>query len=849
MMSVADMKHSQGERIIQKIVIGFLLVALATSACQGILDIPSEPTPVAPGGEPATVVPSSSLTATPLTNPDGTVAVRFQVTIPEPLAAGDIIYLVVLDELTGLPYNQQRYAMTAEGERALTYSLNLPAGTTVLYRYLRLSAQVYMTEALKNGEVQARTTWAGANNSIVDRVFCWSGEGCDGAVGRIAGVVTNETGKPQAGIWVFAGGTQDVSAADGSYLLEDVPSGQQNLVAMASDGRAFVFQQGALVNAESLTPANIMVQTLPLVEVIFLVSTPVDTPQDAVLRIAGNIAQLGNVFASLDGGLRISPAMMPVMARLEDGRYFYRAILPAGAEIRYRYTLGDGLWNSEHTASGAFVQRRVLISDHNLELQDTVETWRYGAAASLDLFVHVPAITPASEIVAVQFDPGLGWMEPLAMWPAGENLWHLTLYSPLVGISKIQYRYCRNLQCDSGAEIREIQRVMVPSANPQIIEDTVNGWQFWHGPGDPAVVPSIEIGPRNDRFMAGIGWAGQGFDPNWIRGFPGAAAETAGLKAGWLLLQPTWTVDPDGAPRLAYNPSTDFEGDALRLAMGEARVQNLRLALFPGVNFSNTGYSQPSDWWQAAPRTFPWWLSWFESYRRYILSFASLAEEQRVEALVIGGDWLLPTFKWAILPDGTLSGSPGDANERWQALIADIRTRYHGPLYWAVSYRGQRIEVPVLAEDVDGLLVLWSEGLSTIPSYDANSMAAVAGALMDVHIRPLRVATGKPVILAMSYPAARGASSGCVIAGVGLCASAAELLPGAQGNAQIVEDLLEQEAVFNAFFAALSSRDWIDGVFVMDFHPGGPVQDLSASVYAKPASGVVWYWFGKFLGK
>lgn len=818
-----------------------LILTLAMAACQ------PPPVPTVVNTPTSYVIPSSTPASEEESNGpgNGTVDVVFHVSLPEPLAAGDIIYLVVVDELTGLSYNQHRLQMTAENDRSLTYTLNVPSASVIRYRYFRQRGQGYFFERLINSEVRFRAVWAGVNIEVSDRVFCWEAGLCVGAVGRIAGIISDEKGMPVPGVRVFSGGAQAISAADGSYLLEDVPAGEQNLVAIAGDGGAFVFQQGALVNPDSLTPANISLQSLPMVEVVFLVSVPLETPQNAVVRIAGNLSQLGEVFTDLDGALNISSASMPAMARLEDGRYFYRMWLPAGAEIIYRYTLGDGLWNSEHAADGSFLERRLSVPDYNLVLEDTVTSWRYGSLASLDLFVTVPAITPANELVSIQLDPGLGWMEPLAMWPAGENRWHLTLYSPLVGIGQIKYRYCRNLQCDSSSEISEAPRYLIPDQNPQVKEDTVLGWHWWQGIGEPAVVPSINVQQRQAEFVAGFGWTAQGYRHTWARGFSAAAAETAALNGEWLLLQPTWSVSSNGSPRFAYNPATDFDDVPLRQAIQEAQTRGLRLALFPGVNFPGTS----TEWWLNAPRSFPWWQSLFESYRRYLLSIATLAEQQGGEMLVLGGDWLSPMFTYALLPDGTYAGAPADANERWKLLIEEIRTRYHGQVYWAMAYDGNPIAPPVLNDQVDGLLVTWSVGLSPVPSYDANRMAEVAGLLMDEHISKLSDEAGKPVILGFSYPSAHGSSSGCVDLGDGQCATQEQLSPEVENITQAALDLQEQLAIYNALFTAVEGREWIDGVLILDFYPAGPVQDRSASVYAKPASGVVWYWFGKILGK
>jgi hypothetical protein len=69
------------------------------------------------------------------------------------------------------------------------------------------------------------------------------------------------------------------------------------------------------------------------------------------LRLAGNLLQLGNTFSDLRGGLSLVADRMPVLSSLPDGRYSVSLFLPAGADIEYKYTLGDGFWNSEFTSA------------------------------------------------------------------------------------------------------------------------------------------------------------------------------------------------------------------------------------------------------------------------------------------------------------------------------------------------------------------------------------------------------------------------------------------------------------------------------------------------------------------
>ena len=87
-------------------------------------------------------------------------------------------------------------------------------------------------------------------------------------------------------------------------------------------------------------------------------SVPSGTPPVVPIRFAGSLYPLGNTFATLNGGMSSLAANMPVLNPLPDGRYTLVLDLPVGADIRYKYTLGDGFWNAEHNADGSFRLRQ-----------------------------------------------------------------------------------------------------------------------------------------------------------------------------------------------------------------------------------------------------------------------------------------------------------------------------------------------------------------------------------------------------------------------------------------------------------------------------------------------------------
>ena len=63
------------------------------------------------------------------------------------------------------------------------------------------------------------------------------------------------------------------------------------------------------------------------------------------------------------------------MKSMPDGTYFLMVELPAGLDLRYKYSLGDGFWNSELTNDGQFHVRQLIVPDADLTISDTIESW------------------------------------------------------------------------------------------------------------------------------------------------------------------------------------------------------------------------------------------------------------------------------------------------------------------------------------------------------------------------------------------------------------------------------------------------------------------------------------------
>ncbi len=303
-----------------------------------------------------------------------------------------------------------------------------------------------------------------------------------------------------------------------------------------------------------------------------------------------------------------------------------------------------------------------------------------------------------------------------------------------------------------------------------------------------------------------------------------------GLYANWLVLTPTWTVDRTAPFVFSPIPGVDpLWADTLD-SVSRATAANLNVALFPAVNM-------PSDWpvwWTSAPLDAAWWNTWFERYAAFADYHADLTTKSGSQALILGGDWITPALPGGQI-NGSSSGVPSDAEARWQAIISDVRSRFTGKVYWAMSYSGGLQSVPNFVKNLDGVYLLWAAPLS---GTNVDEIKAAAGQLLDTDVQPFQVALQKPIILAIAYPSADNAAS------VSLPATALFQPGGTQGSV----NLQAQADVYQALLMAVNERDWVGGFFSRGYYPPVVLQDASASVHGKPAADLLWYWYPRIMG-
>lgn len=823
-----------------------ILLALIGQGCT--LSLIENPLPAPSTSQPGIAMPT--LTQQPMAR------VNFIVTLPEPLQPNETLSLIVMDEVTGLPLNPTEYPMSPRDTLTYTATLPLPHNAIIKYKYARRGSALNTEDTSLGTAIRYRMHFVASPADVQDIISDWSDRAFSRPTGSLLGQVYNtDTGAPLPNLLVTAGGIQQITDSMGRFELSGLPQGTHNLVVYSLDGMYKPFVQGAMIASGSSTIVDLRVQPVKLVNVTFITTVPPATVPGAPVRIAGNLLQLGNTFADLQGGISTSADRMPILGLQADGRYAITLGLPAGTYIQYKYTLGDGFWNAERKQGGEIFLREFIVPEQDLVLEDAIASWAVGDSGTILFETTVPSVTPLSDIVYIQFNAS-GWMEPIPMWPMGNQRWVYKLYGPLNFLGFFSYRYCRNGQCGSADDSQTVGvspsgRQAQTSLLGQDFQDSVSAWKWFENP-EPISLVGADITVRAEGFMAGVEYL-PAFRPNWSYYAPQAFANTQAIGANYAILTPTWSVNSISPLHFGAVPGKDPLWIDSAILVSQARALGLNVALFPTPNLPETSdYSVPpsSSFWLNSPRDAQWWQAWFTRYRAFAVNYADLAAQTGAQTLILGGEWVTPALPGGILPDGNPSNLPSDAEMQWKAILADVRVHFSGQILWAMPFVPSSVAAPPsFLEDVDGIYLLWSAPLADNTSASKVDYANEAGRLLDNEVAPLATLLDIPLILAISYPSAEGAVSGCIPEGGGKCVDFAALNRPKEDIFIVNLDLQTQADAYEAMLTAVNARPWISGVTSRGYYPPVALQDKSISTHSKPAADILWYWFPRLLGR
>jgi hypothetical protein len=766
----------------------------------------------------------------------------FQVTLPASQENNPSYFLEVVDEVTGLPFHSTRYSLTSIDNNHYFARIPFEVGSIIKYRYIHLAGIPKIEYTADRQPVRYRLHQVIAPAILEDIVAGWEDQPYSGSAGELIGTVTDTGNAPIPNVMVVIGGERAFTNSEGAFELKGIPVGIQNLAVLSLDGSHGYFEQGAKIAENAVTPARISIPANPMVNITFEVTAPPGDYSGIPMRLIGDLYSLGNTYADLPGGMSTVASRAPQLQYDPNRKIFSTTLpLPAGSFFHYKYSLGDGFWNAELDKNNDFQIRSLTVPTKDLVIQDGIHTFTSSGFAPITLQVVTPADTPPGETASIQMNP-FTWMGSIPMWSQGQNQWKYTISSPLNMITQTKFKVCRNDQCGStDADMSGLPDSFTPASTLQSIPLSINSWLWMDNQGVEGSIP-VSVSQKGNEYITGVELQ-HAYNPSWQPYFSEGFAEIQSLGGNTTILSPTWTVMDQTGGIIAPLPGQDPLWDDLSNQIQIARSFSFKTLVYPSLKFSSPGIWDPKT-----PKTRSEWDSWFANYRSFLLFFADNASVNLADALILGGQDVVGLLPGEIqITDMNPEEASDYANQKWQLILADIRSHFHGKVFLAIQTGNEKDFPSSLSIQVDGYYLLWN-GIS---SYDSNSnpdsiAAQIANDLPSTLIQELS-ATGKPVIVGLSIPSAKGPGIDCGT-DTATCLPDSLYSPGSSTPQGITLDLQKQVNIYQAALAFFSAQPWVNGIISRGYYPPAALMDLSASIHGKPVSQTISSWFHQLIG-
>ena len=796
---------------------------LCTSSCSVINP------PVSSTDRPTPPFPIDSPTPIPLSK------ISITVTVPANTPANADLMMEIIDEVSGWPYNTKPLPMTRMGDGRWQIEITPPVGSMLRYRYLRQNPVPSVEASTDGTAIPYRVLHIPSTAQIQEIIAAWTDSPYEGSTGRILGrLIEADTGKPLSEMIASVAGILTFTDWKGNFRVDGLVPGLHNITIFSPNGSHIPAQQGAIIAADSTTPAQFNLYPAKRIQVTFEVALPVDTFEGTELKIAGNIQQFGHLFSQYKGGMTNSIYQMPGMIEVDPTHYIQIIDLFAGIDLRYKYTIGDGLQNAERNAAGEIFTRQVILPDHDLIIRDAVERWQGQNQGEMFFWATVPPETPENDQISIQFNNG-EWLQPLPMLRIAEKEWFYTLYN-LPSNDPLTYRYCRNQQCGSADDLETpgmetLGRLLTPGSGPQEMHDSVAQWIWWSGNETALPFELPQLGPRAG-FELGFEFLphyNTTWDPYLLQGIQ----EISKTGANSIILSPSWVVSQNHViPILYFDPAhTPFRSN-LKSTIRISQQNGLAVVFHPRLTFLKESHE---IWWQISLRDENWWATWFEQYKAFILSYAQIAQETSVSKIILGGPEIAPALPDGLLSNGSLSEVPVLSNSQWRTLIGEIRSIYSGKVAFEIELKDVLQSPPPFMDIVDEIHIYWHAPLSIDGTSDIPEMQVAARSILSNAVINTPALSGKPITISVEYPSVHGGTTSCLTNEDGECVSASIFDQGAFIHPDFQIDLEEQAKAITAVLTESYFQGAITGFYVGRYHPIVALQDKSASINGKPA--------------
>ncbi len=760
--------------------------------------------------------------------------VVFQVTLPSSPQVQPQYMLEVLDEVTGLSLNPVRYPLTSIDSTHYFGRVPFDLGRIIKYRYIRMDGIPKVEFNAKNAPVRYRLHQVNGPAILEDTIAGWEDLPYSGSTGNLTGTVTNKDNIPIPNAMIIAGGERVFTNSEGYFTFYGLPVGMQNLAVLSLDGAQNFFEQGARIAENAVTPARIHLEDQGDVNITFEVTPTAEMDNTSPLRLIGDLYQLGNTFADLEGGMNTIATRAPLL-QFDAARNLYTGVLslPAGASFRYKYSLGDGFWNAETDENGLFVIRDFSVPTQDSIVRDSLESFTSPGSAPVDFLVTAPVDTPAGDTLSIQLNP-FSWMGSIPLIKQENDLWKFTLLTPLNMIPQAGFRVCRNDQCgETDADMSGLPNMLSPSSAQQTLVVNPATWVWMDDQGVQPIIPS-QVPAKGADFIRAVEMD-QDFQPRWQPRFDETYKTIRSINANWVFLTPTWSYLDNVPSSMRIEPGENPFWLDTSLQIQQARSNQLSTAVFPSLMITPSPQLNSDN-----PLTRAGWEEWFTNYRSFLLFYADLAAVNQADALILGGSGASISLPDHIaVADLNTESSSIFATGQWKALISELRNHYRGRIFWANRFPNERQTLPSFLQELDGIYLLWDG----IPGYDPVAaqqtiVNQVAAQVSNEEIEYLS-SLGKPVIVGLWIESSAGITQ--------VCPEETTYCQDEMANDTTEQlkklDLQMQVNIYNGAIDYFSNQSWVTGIVSRGFYPPAELLDTSASVHGKPASQTLSVWF------
>ena len=740
--------------------------------------------------------------------------INFHLQLTSSLTTGQTVVLEVLDPFDSAGGYSTFFPMNSTDGIHYSVDATIPFSSEFRYRYIRQGGEK-TPESAPNANKAALRFAIGKTAEINDILSGWVNETNNRQTGVLKGKVTNLSGEPIAGVLIAAGGGMALTDATGVYLLAGLAEGKHTLDAFTPAYEYLPFAQEAIISAGMETQAD------------FSLNSPNFSDVELHLTIPENpfLGQMPKLFISdvaNNWTKPIDPTGVPL--RLENGQseYQFTTRQPVGEPFLYRFSFGNQLVNTEVTSDGQLITRSFSPTNPS---EIVTSEFDFGSTQqkTVDIAMHLVdgLATPTSMSVLIG-DGVFG--SPIPMQQQEDGSWRILIRQPIGWKNTYPIQFCRLTICshnnlDLSAE-SDVESIDFSSQQNTLLPVNVASWKNFGGWTD--------LG--SEEFLATP-------KPDYFRfGFSITRETDLSQNGTWENLQNS--IDLTKANTIIFERPYLLDATVLELILPEMGISEMPFQNNLGqthkwIRIKFNGVELQSTLSAGGNGQEPVDALLLERATQILLAEATSAEAAQAEAIILdlsGLQQILPSYEAADL------GGNGAQIEAWSAVIAQLRTIFHGQIYGVVNLTEDGISgLPGFATDLDGFIVNWKSQLGDPTELDEDGLANTAFNSIQNDIIP-NIPTGKTIYLHLGIPAIEGVLNGCFD----------PALPCGQGMA------IDEQAQAAFYRAVLNAVEWsgnIEGVFSAGFDPTIAMTDASDSVYQKPAMGVIQAWYAGWSEK